>query len=179
MFSTAFRRVSRLTQCARSIQFDATTSTVNAAEVAHFSRLSSQWWDEKGEFALLHRMNPVRVQYVRDKVIEVAREERGEDVAQDMEQRGALRGMNVLDVGCGGGLLSEVRFSMLFLHRTQCSNTRYRAWHGWVGRLWASTLRSLIFALRLCMQMQIHCFHRRLLRPAAHSATGMFLRRNS
>ncbi|KIM66016.1 hypothetical protein SCLCIDRAFT_1211662 [Scleroderma citrinum Foug A] len=107
MFSTAFRRVSRLTQRARFIQLDATASTVNAAEVAHFSRLSSQWWDEKGEFALLHRMNPVRAQYVRDKVIEVAREERGEDVAQEMERRGALRGMNVLDVGCGGGLLSE------------------------------------------------------------------------
>ena len=114
MFSTAFRRVSRLTQRARFIQLDATASTVNAAEVAHFSRLSSQWWDEKGEFALLHRMNPVRAQYVRDKVIEVAREERGEDVAQEMERRGALRGMNVLDVGCGGGLLSEVRFPMAY-----------------------------------------------------------------
>ena len=108
MFSTnTFRRVSRLTQCTRSIQ---SASTVNAAEVAHFSRLSSQWWDENGEFALLHRMNPVRAQYLCDKVIEVAREERGEDVALKMEQKGVLRGMNVLDVGCGGGLLSEVGF---------------------------------------------------------------------
>ena len=107
MISTTFRRIPRLTRCARSIQ---TESTVNAAEVAHFSRLSSQWWDENGEFALLHRMNPVRTQYVRNKVIEVAREELGEDVALEMEQKGVLRGMNVLDVGCGGGLLSEVGF---------------------------------------------------------------------
>ncbi|KAF9240660.1 S-adenosyl-L-methionine-dependent methyltransferase [Melanogaster broomeanus] len=58
-------------------------STVNAEEVAHFSRLSSSWWDEHGEFALLHRMNPVRVRFH------------------------VLRGLDVLDVGCGGGLLSE------------------------------------------------------------------------
>lgn len=105
MFSTAVRRVSRLTQRTRFIQTDA---TVNAAEIAHFSRLSSQWWDENGEFALLHRMNPVRAQYIREKLIEIAREEKGEDVAHEMEQRrDAFRGLNILDVGCGGGLLSE------------------------------------------------------------------------
>lgn len=67
----------------------------------------------------------------------------------------------------------------LFLHRTRYSNIRHRAWHGWVGRLWASTLPSLMFALRLCMQVRTHCFRHRLHRPAAHSATGIFLRRNS
>ncbi|KIJ65583.1 hypothetical protein HYDPIDRAFT_88113 [Hydnomerulius pinastri MD-312] len=111
MFSTAFRRTtrpSRLLQNVRALQTVSTASTVNAEEIAHFSRLSSLWWDEHGEFALLHRMNPVRVQYVREKLIEVAREEKGEDLAQKMEQRrDALRGLDVLDVGCGGGLLSE------------------------------------------------------------------------
>ncbi|KAI6041289.1 S-adenosyl-L-methionine-dependent methyltransferase [Pisolithus marmoratus] len=108
MFSTVVRRASRLTQCTRFIQTNAATSTVNAAEIAHFSRLSSQWWDENGEFALLHRMNPVRVQYIREKLIEIAHEEKGEDVAREMEQRrDSFRGMNMLDVGCGGGLLSE------------------------------------------------------------------------
>lgn len=108
MFTTGVRRVSRLTQRTRFIQTDATTSTVNTAEIAHFSRLSSQWWDESGEFALLHRMNPVRVQYIREKLTEIAREEKGEDVGREIEQRrDAFRGMSMLDVGCGGGLLSE------------------------------------------------------------------------
>ncbi|KAF9223990.1 ubiquinone biosynthesis O-methyltransferase [Gyrodon lividus] len=103
MLSTSFRR-----RLSRSLQTASSASTVNAEEIAHFSRLSSLWWDEHGEFALLHRMNPVRVQYVREKLIEVAREEKGEDVARDTEQRrDVLRGLDVLDVGCGGGLLSE------------------------------------------------------------------------
>jgi len=102
MFSTPFRRA---TQRVRSLQ---TASTVNADEIAHFSRLSSLWWDEHGEFALLHRMNPTRVQYIREKLIEITREEKGEQVGRSMEQRqDVLRGLDVLDVGCGGGLLSE------------------------------------------------------------------------
>ncbi|KAF8845102.1 ubiquinone biosynthesis O-methyltransferase [Paxillus ammoniavirescens] len=109
MYSTAFRRrVSRLSRSARSLQTASVASTVNAEEIAHFSRLSSLWWDEHGEFALLHRMNPVRVQYIREKLVEVAREEQGEGFARDMEQRrDLLRGLDILDVGCGGGLLSE------------------------------------------------------------------------
>lgn len=80
-------------------------STVNADEIAHFSKLSSQWWDERGEFSILHRMNPIRVQYIVDKLREVE---------EDEEKLGThtggkiLKGMDVLDVGCGGGLLSEV-----------------------------------------------------------------------
>jgi hypothetical protein len=82
------------------------TSTVNASEINHFSRLSSLWWDEQGEFALLHKMNPVRMQFIRRKLVEIARDD-GEwpDIDED---RSPLEGLNVLDVGCGGGLLSEV-----------------------------------------------------------------------
>lgn len=79
-------------------------SSVNASEIAHFSRLSSLWWDEHGEFSFLHKMNPVRVRFVRDKLLEIAREEKGEDVNTNQ-----LQGLDVLDVGCGGGLFSEVR----------------------------------------------------------------------
>lgn len=72
-------------------------STVNAAEIAHFSRLSAQWWDETGEFSFLHQMNPARMQFIRQKV--------------SHEFETPLKGLDVLDVGCGGGLLSEVRIT--------------------------------------------------------------------
>lgn len=87
------------------------TSTVNEAEIAHFSRLSSLWWDERGEFGLLHKMNPARMQFIREKILESARDEgeAGEVWAEKAERDGkVLRGMDVLDVGCGGGILSEV-----------------------------------------------------------------------
>lgn len=45
------------------------SSTVNADEIAHFSRLSSLWWDERGEFGMLHKMNPVRMQFIKGKLV--------------------------------------------------------------------------------------------------------------
>jgi len=81
----------------------APTSSINPDEIAHFSRLSSQWWDEQGEFGLLHKMNPLRMQFIRDKLLEVAR-----DASNDCVDLEPLEGKDVLDVGCGGGLLSEV-----------------------------------------------------------------------
>ncbi|KAJ7756431.1 S-adenosyl-L-methionine-dependent methyltransferase [Mycena maculata] len=80
------------------------TSTVNPAEIAHFSRLSSQWWDEAGEFSFLHQMNPVRGRFIREKLLEVARDEQP---ALSEPSSSLLKGLDVLDVGCGGGLLSE------------------------------------------------------------------------
>jgi 2-polyprenyl-6-hydroxyphenyl methylase/3-demethylubiquinone-9 3-methyltransferase len=114
MLSAAVRsttRFSRFRQNTRYFQAAAaTSSTVNAAEIAHFSRLSSLWWDEQGEFSLLHRMNPVRVRYIREKLLEATCEDQGEDARRKLESKCAvLTGMDVLDVGCGGGLLSEVR----------------------------------------------------------------------
>jgi hypothetical protein len=84
-------------------------SSVNSEEIAFFSRLSSLWWDESGEYAQLHRMNPKRVEFVKEKLLEAAREDQGEAIAARMESGGKpLAGMDILDVGCGGGLLSEV-----------------------------------------------------------------------
>jgi hypothetical protein len=108
LFKSAFFRP-RL--ALRSLQTQAQSSlhshgSINPSEIAHFSRLSSLWWDEQGEFGLLHKMNPIRMQFIREKLLECARDD-GEDEA---EQRGGLRGKEVLDVGCGGGLLSEVNF---------------------------------------------------------------------
>jgi len=87
-------------------------STINTSEIAHFSRLSSNWWDEQGEFSLLHKMNPVRMQFIREKLLEIAREEQGEDDVNS-KNGNILRGLDVLDVGCGGGLLSEVHATCL------------------------------------------------------------------
>jgi 2-polyprenyl-6-hydroxyphenyl methylase/3-demethylubiquinone-9 3-methyltransferase len=56
-------------------------------EIAHFDRLASRWWDPAGEFATLHALNPLRTQYIAD--------------------RASLPGRRLLDIGCGGGLLSE------------------------------------------------------------------------
>lgn len=88
-------------------------STINPTEIEFFSKLSSQWWDERGEFAFLHRMNPARVGYIRDKIAQVMDEEAtaiGNDMSPSVTKAGRLlEGLNVLDVGCGGGLLSEVR----------------------------------------------------------------------
>lgn len=79
----------------------ASNSTVNADEIEHFSRLSEQWWDEGGEFAMLHKMNPVRARFIRDRVLRVRHDE-------GMPLDVGLEGLEAVDVGCGGGLLSEV-----------------------------------------------------------------------
>lgn len=82
-------------------------SSVNASEISFFSKLSSQWWDEHGEFAFLHRMNPIRMQFIHDKVREMGWED-GAASQETLSSRSALDGLKVLDIGCGGGLLSEV-----------------------------------------------------------------------
>ncbi|OCF37475.1 3-demethylubiquinone-9 3-O-methyltransferase [Kwoniella heveanensis BCC8398] len=95
-----------------------TFTTINASEISHFSSLSEHWWDETGEFKLLHRMNPTRVEYIRQKVAlspaaedeEVWTFENRHSDLQREKERGTgawLTGLRCLDVGCGGGLLSE------------------------------------------------------------------------
>ncbi|EKM81774.1 hypothetical protein AGABI1DRAFT_118851 [Agaricus bisporus var. burnettii JB137-S8] len=79
-----------------------TAASVNAQEISHFSSLSAHWWDEHGEFQYLHKMNPVRMDFLRHKLLESAR-----DDGADPDPARVLAGLNVVDVGCGGGLLSE------------------------------------------------------------------------
>ncbi|TPX63376.1 hypothetical protein SpCBS45565_g06666 [Spizellomyces sp. 'palustris'] len=81
-----------------SIRF--VTSTVDQAEIAKFARAADDWWNPGGEFAMLHRMNPARVGYVRDMLEHVGKGD-GTSAAKP------FTGLRLLDIGCGGGLLSE------------------------------------------------------------------------
>jgi 2-polyprenyl-6-hydroxyphenyl methylase/3-demethylubiquinone-9 3-methyltransferase len=74
-------------------------STVDPAEIERFSRIADEWWDPTGKFAPLHRLGPVRIGYVRDR----AAAHWGRDALSGQP----LQGLSVLDIGCGGGLLSE------------------------------------------------------------------------
>ncbi|MDP1732024.1 MAG: bifunctional 2-polyprenyl-6-hydroxyphenol methylase/3-demethylubiquinol 3-O-methyltransferase UbiG, partial [Devosia sp.] len=76
-----------------------TETTINDEEVAKFSAMAEEWWDPKGKFKPLHKFNPVRLAYVREKAIE--------HFGRDGSQRQPLKGLNILDIGCGGGLLCE------------------------------------------------------------------------
>jgi 2-polyprenyl-6-hydroxyphenyl methylase / 3-demethylubiquinone-9 3-methyltransferase len=74
-------------------------TTVDPEDVARFSALAAKWWDEHGEFRPLHRLNPLRLAYVRDVV---CRRLGGDPAAAQ-----PLSGLKLADVGCGGGLLAE------------------------------------------------------------------------
>jgi 2-polyprenyl-6-hydroxyphenyl methylase/3-demethylubiquinone-9 3-methyltransferase len=74
-------------------------TTINADEVDKFSRLADDWWDPKGQFKALHRLNPARLGYIRDQALA--------HFGRDGGVRRPLEGLSVLDIGCGGGLLSE------------------------------------------------------------------------
>ena len=75
------------------------TGTASAAEVARFTALAEQWWDPTGKFRPLHAINPTRIAFIRDRVAGRL----GRDPLADKP----LRGLDVLDIGCGGGLLCE------------------------------------------------------------------------
>ena len=74
-------------------------TTVDEAEVERFSALATEWWDPRGKMAPLHKFNPVRLGYIRDRA--VARFDR------DPKRLDCLKGLRILDIGCGGGILSE------------------------------------------------------------------------
>jgi 2-polyprenyl-6-hydroxyphenyl methylase/3-demethylubiquinone-9 3-methyltransferase len=77
----------------------AVPGTVDPAEIERFSRIADEWWDPDGKFAPLHRFNPVRLGFVRDRIC--AR------FGRDPRQPAVLEGLRILDIGCGGGLISE------------------------------------------------------------------------
>jgi 2-polyprenyl-6-hydroxyphenyl methylase / 3-demethylubiquinone-9 3-methyltransferase len=73
--------------------------TVDRDEVARFSRVAGQWWNPRGPMAALHKFNPVRLGYIRDRA--AAHFER------DPKRLDSLAGLRILDIGCGGGILCE------------------------------------------------------------------------
>ena len=77
----------------------AASSSVDPVEVERFSAIAEAWWDPRGEFAPLHRLNPTRLRFIREQAL--AR------FARDGSQRAPFSGLRLLDVGCGGGLLCE------------------------------------------------------------------------
>ena len=74
-------------------------ASVDAAEVAKLSASAEEWWDPAGRFQPLHRLNPVRLAFIRDRVAAHA--------GRDPLAERPLRGLRLLDIGCGGGLLAE------------------------------------------------------------------------
>ncbi|PLW17522.1 hypothetical protein PCANC_07995 [Puccinia coronata f. sp. avenae] len=88
--------------------------TVSKSEIEHFNKLGSTWWNEHGAFGLLHRMNPVRVQFLKERLLyDVSRSAAGTEAVEGsndarMDSHAFLAGKRVLDVGCGGGIFSEV-----------------------------------------------------------------------
>ncbi|GAB4284101.1 MAG: bifunctional 3-demethylubiquinone 3-O-methyltransferase/2-octaprenyl-6-hydroxy phenol methylase [Roseovarius sp.] len=77
----------------------AAQSTVDAAEIAKFEAMAAEWWDPSGKFKPLHMLNPCRLDYITAQI--------GVEFDRDLDRPAPFSGLRILDIGCGGGLLSE------------------------------------------------------------------------
>ncbi len=73
-------------------------TTINQEEIQKFSKLADEWWDVSGKFKPLHMFNPIRIEYILDNT---------KDHFNKKDTSSPLKGLKVLDIGCGGGLMSE------------------------------------------------------------------------
>ena len=80
-------------------QSNASGPTVDASEIAKFSKLSAEWWDPSGKMAPLHKINPLRLTYIRDAA--------ARKFERNVKSLNCLSGLRILDIGCGAGLLCE------------------------------------------------------------------------
>ena len=80
-------------------QGQAPSPTLDTEEIARFGKLAAEWWDAEGPFRPLHRINPVRLTYIRDQICR--------HFTRDKKASKSLSGLSVLDIGCGGGLVCE------------------------------------------------------------------------
>ena len=74
------------------------TNTINKKEIEKFSRIADEWWDPLGKFKPLHKFNPIRIKYIKDNLIEHFNLKKNNQ---------PFKNLQLLDIGCGGGLLSE------------------------------------------------------------------------
>ena len=74
-------------------------TTINKEEIQKFSNLADEWWDVKGKFKPLHMFNPIRIEYITEKV--------KDHFKLENSNGNFLKGLSILDIGCGGGLISE------------------------------------------------------------------------
>ena len=73
-------------------------SSINKKEIEKFSKMATEWWDPKGKFKPLHKFNPIRIKYIKENII------------NDFKLKNKTKPLDkidILDIGCGGGLLSE------------------------------------------------------------------------
>ncbi len=76
-----------------------TVNTIDPSEVAKFEAMAAEWWDVDGKFKPLHMLNPTRLDYIVDQI--------AAEFARDLSVNEPFKGLRILDIGCGGGLLSE------------------------------------------------------------------------
>tara|TARA_B100000902_G_scaffold343999_1_gene349097 strand:+ start:295 stop:1017 length:723 start_codon:yes stop_codon:yes gene_type:complete len=73
-------------------------NTINYKEIEKFSKIAQEWWDPNGKFKPLHKFNPTRISYIKDNIIKTFKIN---------QKKNPLKNIKLLDIGCGGGLLSE------------------------------------------------------------------------
>lgn len=78
---------------------EAATTTIDPAEVAKFEAMAAEWWDPTGKFKPLHMLNPCRLDYITQQI--------AAQFGRDLKAARPFEGLRLLDIGCGGGLLSE------------------------------------------------------------------------
>ena len=73
-------------------------NTINKKEIEKFSKLADEWWDQEGKFKPLHKFNPIRIEYIKNNIIKEFKIKNKNKPFSNLE---------ILDIGCGGGLLTE------------------------------------------------------------------------